>query len=108
MTEKFCLKWNDFQSNVCTSFGVLRNENYLHDVTLVTDDHQQVTAHKLVLSVCSEYFQSIFKNNKHSNLLLCLEGVGMEDLNNCLDYIYGGTVNTHILLVCPLSGDAPE
>ena len=54
MSEKFCLKWNDFDSNVSKSFGKLRNEEYLHDVTLVGDDYTQLAAHKLVLSACSE------------------------------------------------------
>ena len=63
MSEKFCLKWNDFETNVSKSFGLLRNEDYLHDVTLVCDDNKQVSAHKLMLSACSEFFKSIFKNN---------------------------------------------
>ena len=50
MAEKFCLKWNDFHSNVSKSFGMFRNEDYLHDVTLVSDDHLQVSAHKLVVA----------------------------------------------------------
>ena len=53
MAEKFNLKWNDFHSNVSKSFGLFRNESYLHDVTLVTDDFKQIQAHKLVLSACS-------------------------------------------------------
>ena len=55
MSEKFCLKWNDFLSNVSKSFSLLRNEDYLHDVTIVSDDNEQIAAHKLVLSTCSEY-----------------------------------------------------
>ena len=92
MSEKFCLKWNDFHSNVSNSFGLLRNEDYLQDVTIVTDDNEQVAAHKLVLSACSEYFKNIFKKNKSSNLLLCIEGVNSADLGNVLDYIYNGQV----------------
>ena len=68
MSDKLCLKWNDFDSNVCKSFGKLRNEEYLHDVTLVGDDHTQLSAHKLVLSACSEYFKEVFKRNKHSDV----------------------------------------
>ena len=67
MSEKFCLKWNDFESNVSNSFSLLRNEDYLHDVTIVSDDNEQISAHKLVLSACSEYFKNIFKKNKHSH-----------------------------------------
>ena len=94
MSEKFCLKWNDFHSNVSKSFGLFRNEDYLHDVTLVSDDHKQVSAHKLVLSACSEYFKDIFQQNSRPNAhpLLCLDGISSHDLNNILDYIYNGEV----------------
>ena len=95
MSEKFCLKWNDFDSNVCKSFGKFRNEEYLHDVTLVGDDHTQISAHKLVLSACSEYFKEVFKRNKHSNTLMCLEGLSKQDLENVLEYIYNGEVKIY-------------
>ena len=90
MSEKFSLKWNDFHSNVSKAFGLFRNEDYLHDVTLVSDDHKQVSAHKLVLSASSEYFKDIFQQNNRSNThpLLCLDGISSHDLNNVLDYIY--------------------
>ena len=54
------VKWNDYNSNVSKSFSELRNIDYLHDVTLVTDDNQQHAAHKLVLSASSEFFKNIF------------------------------------------------
>ena len=92
MSGKLCLKWNDFQSNISNSFSVLRNEDYLHDVTIVTDDSEQIAAHKLVLSACSDFFKSIFKRNKHPNPLLCLEGVSSKDVRNVMDYIYNGEV----------------
>ena len=95
MAEKFCLKWNDFNSNVSKSFSLLRNEDYLHDVTLVGDDHKQILAHKLVLSACSEYFRNIFKNNKHSHPLICLDGINSQDLNNVMDYIYNGEIQIY-------------
>ena len=94
MSEKFCLKWNDFHSNVSKSFGLFRNEDYLHDVTLVSDDHKQVSAHKLVLLACSEYFKEIFKQNSKPNAhpLICLDGIKSDDLKNIMDYIYDGEV----------------
>jgi len=95
MSEKFCLKWNDFYSNALKLFEVFRNEEYLHDVTLVCDDQYQVTAHKLALSSSSEYFKNIFKNSRISNPFLCLDGVSSSDLNNILDYIYNGEVQIY-------------
>ena len=94
MSEKFCLKWNDFHSNASKSFGALRSEEYLHDVTLISDDQHQVTAHKLVLAASSDYFKSVFKN-KISNPFLCLDGVSSADLDNILDYIYNGEVQIY-------------
>ena len=95
MAEKFNLNWNDFHINVSKSFAAFRNEKYLHDVTLLTDDYHQVTAHKFVLSVSSEYFQQIFKNANNLNLLVCLDGVNKEDLLNCLNYMYFGEVQIY-------------
>ena len=95
MSEKFCLKWNDFNSNASKSFSRLRGEDFLQDVTIVGDDNSQVAAHKLVLSACSEYFKNIFKNNSHSHPLLCLEGVTSKEIKNILDYIYNGEVSIY-------------
>lgn len=96
MSDKFSLKWNDFHSNVSLSFGLLREEDYLHDVTLVADDNKQLPAHRLVLSACSNYFKEVFKNTaKFSHPLLCLNGVTNEDLINILDYMYNGQVSIH-------------
>ena len=97
MSEKFCLKWNKFTSNASKSFGLFRTADYLHDVTLVSDDHKQIAAHKLVLSASSEYFRNIFKNYdvKHAYPLLCLDEVTSADLQNILDYMYNGEIQIY-------------
>ena len=95
MADKFTLKWNDFLSNVSKSFSIFRSEEYLHDVTLVSDDHEKVSAHKFVLSTCSDYFKDILKNNQHSHPLLCLDNISSEDLGNILDYIYNGEIQIY-------------
>ena len=92
MSEKFNLKWNDFQSNVSKAFSALQNEDYLNDVTLVSEDHQHFSANKLALSSCSEYFKDIFRKSKHPHPLICLIGVSSNDLSNVLDYVYNGEV----------------
>merc|ERR1712126_317130 len=94
-SEKFCLRWNDFERNVSQSFTKLRKESNLFDVTLVSDDQKQVTAHKLVLSACSDFFKNIFNSNTHSHPLIYLDGVGASELNLVLDYIYQGEVQIY-------------
>ena len=92
-SEEFSLKWNDFASNVSNSFFKLRQETRLYDVTLVSNDHQQVSAHKLVLSACSEVFSNIFNSNNSSNMMLYLDSVDVKEVNFMLDYIYQGSFN---------------
>ena len=95
MPENFLLKWNDFQENVSKSFGILRNNTFFQDVTLVGDDQKQLSAHKVVLSSCSDYFNTILKQNNHSHPLLCFDGINSSDLNNLLDYIYNGEIQIY-------------
>ena len=92
-TEKFCLKWNDFKNNVSQSFTKLRKESHFFDVTLVSEDHKQIKAHKLVLSACSDFFKAILSENSHSHPMLYIDGVTSEQMQQVLDYIYQGEVN---------------
>ena len=92
MEQNFHFKLNNFQSNVLHSFSFMRNEAVFQDVTLVTDDHHHVSANKVILSASSEYFRDILMKVNHPNPLLCLEGVGLEVLNNILDYIHCGEI----------------
>merc|ERR1739838_236500 len=94
MGEKFSLKWNDYLVNVTKKFSILRNEEEFSDVTLVSSDKRQVSAHKVVLSSSSDYFKTILRgNNKSKDVILCLENITHEELNNVLDYVYNGEVN---------------
>jgi hypothetical protein len=44
--DKFCLKRNEFEANIRESFKTLREEQRFFDVTLATEDGQQIQAHK--------------------------------------------------------------
>ena len=92
MDEKFNLKWNDFHANVSSTFRKLRTTDDFFDVTLVSDDQQQMYAHKVVLASSSEYFKNILTSNKHSHPMLCLSGVNTADMKNMLDFVYNGEI----------------
>ena len=68
MTEKFTLQWNDFQTNAVQNYSKLRNSSEFKDVTLVGDDHKLVSAHKVILTSCSEYFRSILTKHEPSHI----------------------------------------
>ena len=52
-TDKFCLKWNEFERNIRQSFQELRKEQIHFDVTLACDDGYEIQAHKIILSAGS-------------------------------------------------------
>ena len=64
-------------------------------MTLVSSEGRQVSAHKLVLTSCSEYFKTILKSssNRVGNTILCLDNIRFDELNNMMDYVYNGAVN---------------
>ena len=93
MSEKFALKWNDFQSNWFKSLSELRRETDFADVTLISEDKVKFSAHKILLISCSNTFKVILKENNHSIPLLYLGGISSVNLAFILDYIYYGEVN---------------
>ena len=91
--EKFCLRWNDFESNLSQAFKELRQESGFLDVTLLCEGQDQIEAHRVVLSACSGFFRSVLGRSKHHHPLLYLKGVQRSDLNHILDFIYYGEVS---------------
>jgi len=91
-SEKFCLRWNDFESNVSTAFRDIREEKDFFDVTLACDD-SQVEAHKVILAACSPWFRNILRRNPHQHPLLYLKGVKYKELVCVLNFMYQGEVN---------------
>ena len=72
--EKFCLRWNDFESNISTAFKEVREDKDFFDVTIACGD-EQIQAHKVILSACSPFFRTVLRNNRHEHPLLYLKGV---------------------------------
>lgn len=90
--EQFCLKWNDFQTNIQSSFQELRKNGALLDVTLACED-KEFQAHRVILSSCSSFFRTILQANTHQHPWFYLKGVKHEELSSLLDFIYNGEVN---------------
>lgn len=91
-TEKFCLKCNDFYSNLGSALQEIRLEGEFYDVTLASED-EQIQAHKVILSACSPFFRSVLKKNKHDHPLVYLKGVKFSELMSVINFMYNGEVN---------------
>jgi hypothetical protein len=90
--QQFCLKWNNYQSNMNEVFlSMLVAENMV-DVTLACEG-ENLKAHKMVLAACSPYFQSLFANNPCKHPIVILKDVKFVDLRSIIDFMYKGEVN---------------
>ena len=67
MLEKLCLKWNDFQNNINTAVESLRENSDFADVTLVSEDGQQVAAHKVNLTNTNRNTNTKTNTNTNTN-----------------------------------------
>jgi len=99
-TENFCLRWNDFESNVSGAFRDLRADSDFFDVTLgCADGHSSkaLQAHKVILSACSSTFKQMLRDqarsSAHPHPYIFLRGVSFCDLSAVLDFMYHGEVN---------------
>ncbi|XP_042871064.1 longitudinals lacking protein-like [Penaeus vannamei] len=90
--QQFCLRWNEFQSNMVSSFKHLREEKSFTDVTLACDG-QTCKAHKMVLSACSPYFKALLEENPSKHPIIILKDVPFSHLQAILEYMYAGEVN---------------
>ena len=88
-TEKLCLKWNDFQNIVETSFSELRSSCDFTDVTLACED-QSIGAHKLILSACSK---RLLKAHPNPQPFIYMRGLRYCDLEAAVDFIHRGETN---------------
>lgn len=60
--DEFALSWKNFQDNIANGFHGLWLRGDLVDVTLACDG-KLLRAHKIVLAICSPYFQEMFLSN---------------------------------------------
>jgi len=91
-SEKFCLRWNDFEKNISSAFKELRDDKDFFDVTLACED-EQIKGHKVILAACSPFFRNILRRNQHEHPLLYMKGVKYTDLQAVLNFMYHGEVN---------------
>ena len=94
-SEKFCLKWNDFQQNITSSYHNLRKDQDFSDVTLISEDHQQIEAHKIILNACSPFFSDVLKRNKHPHPMIYMRAIKAKELLAIIDFMYHGEANIY-------------
>lgn len=90
--EHFSLCWNNFHNNLSSGFNSLLESEHLVDVTLAAEG-KYLKAHKIVLSVCSQYFKELFCVNPCKHPIVILKDVSYNALKDLLQFMYQGEVS---------------
>ena len=86
------MQWDEFETNLFSTFAGLRREEHFSDVTLVSEDGHLFKAHKVLLSATSLILDKILKSQDHPKPLIFLGGASRDTLSSLLDFIYFGKV----------------
>ena len=100
-SQQFCLKWNNYQTNLTCVFDQLLQSESFVDVTLACDGNQ-IKAHKIVLSACSPYFQSLFFENPCQHPIVVMRDVKWPELKSVVEFMYKGEINVSQDQIAPL------
>ena len=89
-SEKFCLKFNDFQENVKAVFESSRDDAELSDVTLACEDGGPVMANHIILASSSPVFKNLMRGKRHEVTIVYMRGIKSEDLMAVVRFLYYG------------------
>ncbi|CAA3033256.1 longitudinals lacking -like, partial [Olea europaea subsp. europaea] len=89
--KSFHLRWNNHLTNLRSLLETLYNDQNLVDVTLSCCDGT-LKAHKLMLSACSPYFETIFKSHEVEHPVVILKGISKKEMKSLIDYMYVGSL----------------
>ncbi|XP_071440961.1 protein tramtrack, beta isoform-like isoform X2 [Hetaerina americana] len=90
--QQFCVRWNSHQSNLQSAFPKLLTNEHFADVTLACEA-RSIRCHKVVLSACSAYFESLLVSNPCQHPIVFMKDMRHRDLRALVDFMYRGEVN---------------
>ena len=91
--DSYVLKKDHYEESTKSIFKSLWTDEEYKDVTLASNDQQEIRGHKAILGASSSFFKTIFKNNANTNLVLYLKGVSSQNLGSIVEFIYCGETN---------------
>lgn len=89
--EQYSFNWSNHMGHIRSSLATLFNEGLLVDVTLCCEGGR-LSAHKILLSMCSPYFKDVFKENPCSHPIVILKDVTCNVMEALLQFMYDGEV----------------
>ena len=89
--RKCILTWDSYSDHLKEAFKEMMTSNEFADVTLITDDKQQIKAHRNILSAASPVFKSIFQiDSNNASQVIFLMGIQHSEMESIMQFIYLG------------------
>lgn len=83
------LRWNHHQTTLLSVFSTLLNNENLVDCT-ISAEGQHFKAHRVILSACSPYFESLFSQHYEKHPIVILPDVKFQVLEALIEFMYSG------------------
>ncbi|KAI4488423.1 hypothetical protein M0804_005271 [Polistes exclamans] len=91
-SQLYSLSWGEFSSSLASAVQLLRGHGDLVDVTLAAGG-RSFPAHKIVLSAASPFLLDLLKSTPCQHPVVMLAGIGADDLESLLEFVYRGEVS---------------
>lgn len=92
LPQQYCLRWKYHHNNLQTMFSQLLERGCFCDVTLACEG-RTLKAHRVVLSACSTFFDSILTSYGEKDPILIMKDVKFDDVKCLVDFMYKGEIN---------------
>uniref|UniRef100_A0A6P7F7L3 Protein tramtrack, alpha isoform-like isoform X1 n=1 Tax=Diabrotica virgifera virgifera TaxID=50390 RepID=A0A6P7F7L3_DIAVI len=107
LPQQYCLRWRYHHSNLQTMFSQLLEREAFCDVTLACEG-RTIKAHKIVLSACSTYFETILSQYEEKDPILIMKDVKYIDIKCLVEFMYKGEINVEHCHLATLLKTAEE
>ena len=94
--QAFFLRWNAHHTTLVKELDQLLLNKALVDCTLAADG-QYIDVHKVVLSACSPFLESLLNRHYKKHAIVILKDVTFEELESIIEYMYKGEVTFFII-----------
>ncbi|XP_011869479.1 PREDICTED: transcription factor GAGA isoform X4 [Vollenhovia emeryi] len=91
-SQLYSLSWGEFSSSLASAVQLLRGHGDLVDVTLAAGG-RSFPAHKIVLCAASPFLLDLLKSTPCKHPVVMLAGIGADDLESLLEFVYRGEVS---------------
>ena len=102
-TESFNFTRREFDENSCSTIRNLFEDKLFSDITILSEDGEEMKLHRAILASSSAFFGNILSRIKQSDPLIFLKGIQIKELQAIIRFIYvfgtGGGFSTRFELL---------